>query len=581
MCGARSGSFRFGIGQASVCRLLVGLRIGFLGDSLKREHLESVFLLVLVGVLLWTGIAALYDYRLSHSSPWGYFASDAIHNLYQSQNLYDVGNWKYVLPYIAAGYADVVSYMLPMLAHLNVNLAYASGLAPSDTLMFLCVLLSVVSALLMYILIKDYNGTVALLSAPIFAFLFLKNFYTAITWGQLTYLAGSFFLIASVVLLRHLKEKGIFVPFAILVSAIFLAHTSEFFFFLGFVVVYLLYDLLFKKTLNLTLVKKLALSAVLVSLISFYYMVIFFNSYYANYGPSSFKWFTVVSDAGFRIAYLSDFGWLFLLPILVGFAVSLYLIFKKKAHLSMLFASFMLFVGLLNYIGIGNRSFQTRFFWPVYLSVFFGIFLYQCLKLFMKRENSLFVSIASLAILVFVVISFQARNLDQGLLNPYHWDAYQWLKSDTPTAARVYFFYGDTFDQNAQLLIPARFATYAMNKGIAQNLNDMIIPRDFFSRFLVNAEFLPYRKSFFSFGYHLLEENISTEHLVDVCNYDYYVFDKSSAYYPALAQYNLAIRQVMLGSGFTEEVYSNELVSILENMQPGKDCIPKEGVKLK
>jgi hypothetical protein len=66
-----------------------------------------------------------------------------------------------------------------------------------------------------------------------------------------------------------------------------------------------------------------------------------------------------------------------------------------------------------------------------------------------------------------------------------------------------------------------------------------------------------------------------------VCNFDYYVFDKFSSYAPPLAQYNIAVRKIMIDSGYFEEVYKNDLVSILKNNNPGADCIPKQGVAIK
>jgi len=535
----------------------------------------------LFGILLWAGIADLYNYKIIHSSPWGYFASDSVHNLYLNQNLYEVGNWKYSPSYIVAGYQDVINYVLPVMPHLNVNFAYASGLQVYDSLILLVVVLACLAGLLTYLIVKDYNIYVAYISTSLFVFLFIGNFYVAITWGQLFFVAGSFFLLASVLALRYLHLKNMPLVLGILVAAIFFTHTSEFFFFVGFIVVYLVLEWLSQKKINLTTIKKLAYSAIIMIGVSSYYMVIFKNTYFRAFGPSSYKLFTVVSKAGFRTAGLSDFGTLVIAILLIGMALALYLSLRQKhIHLAVLVGLYMLGIGFLNFVGIGNRAFQTRFFWPLYLSIFFGLTLYQVLRLVAKEPKAIFVSAVSIVLLLTLTYAYYHKIGSQGLLNQYHWDSFQWLKQNTERQAKIYFFYGDTYDQNAQLLIPARLTTYALEDGLVKNVQDRMLPRKFHSRFMLLDISMMYRKSFFSFGYHSTELNITPIFDADVCNYDYFVLDMESMYAPVLAQYNAVIRKVMLDSGYVQEAYSNGLVNILKNNNPGGDCIPKEGVKL-
>lgn len=551
--------------------------------ALKKELIEEIFLLIVFGTLLWLGIANLYDYRILHSSPWGYFASDSVHNLYLNENLYEQGNWRYSPWYINAGYNNTVNFVLPLFAHLNVNLAYASGLNIYDSLILLTVFFACIGALLMFVLIRSYNKYVAYLSTPLFAFLFFKNFYIAVTWGQLHLIAGSFFLIATVFVLTNLKLDYMPVVLGIFMSALFLTHASEFFFFIGFVLLYIVVDWFSTRKLGLTTIKKLVYSSLVFLVISFYYIVIFKNTYFANYGPSSYKLFTIVKSAGFRVAEFADFGTIIVVALLIGVVFSLYfLIVKKSNKAALIFGLYMLAVGFLNYVGIGNRAFQARFFWPVYLSVFLGTTVYQLMRLFVKELKSIFFLIITIVLFLAVAKAYYYPIDSQGILNQYHWDSFQWLKYNAEKNARIYFFYGDSYDQNAQLLLPAKLVTYATTDKLIENLKKATIPRIFYSRSLVIADSnLAYRKSFLQFGYYSRERNITTFHDADVCNFDYYVFDKSSSYAPPLAQYNMAVRKIMLDSGYFEEVYKNDLVSILRNNNPGADCIPKQGVAIK
>ena len=82
-----------------------------------------------------------------------------------------------------------------------------------------------------------------------------------------------------------------------------------------------------------------------------------------------------------------------------------------------------------------------------------------------------------------------------------------------------------------------------------------------------------YRKTLFSFGNYAKE----TEHEYfygdkDMCQFDYYIFDKVSRQ-EALAQYNLLIANELLQNDFVEPVFDNQVVVILKNNKVGEDCI--------
>ena len=59
--------------------------------------------------------------------------------------------------------------------------------------------------------------------------------------------------------------------------------------------------------------------------------------------------------------------------------------------------------------------------------------------------------------------------------------------------------------------------------------------------------------------------------LKNICNFDYYVFDKVSRQ-NVLAQYNLLIANEMLKKG-AEVVFENEAVVVLKSNNVGGDCI--------
>jgi hypothetical protein len=544
--------------------------------------MEFVALLIVFAALLWLGVGNLFDHRLAHDSPWGYFASDSVHNLYLNQHLFDSGNWRYSPAHINAGYNNTVNYVLPILAHLNVNLAYASGLNVYDSLIFIAVFLACLAALLMYLIVRQWNHSVAFFSIPLFVFLFIKNFYIAITWGQLTLVAGVFFFLACVLALCFIDVPRFFIIFGVLIGALFMAHTSEFFFLAGLLIVYFVLQFFRDRLVLLPKFRPLFFSALIFLVVTGYYLVIFKSTYLINYGPSSYRLFSPVMGAGFRVAQMADFGLPVVIMLLIGALVALYLTaIKKNISLALLLGVFMMCIGYLNYIGIGNRAFQVRFFWPVYLSVLFGLALYQVQLIFAKRLSHLNIVVVAMLVM-FGFVYWQYNPIaDQGLLNQDHWDSFGWIRQNAESDARVYFFYGDTYDQNAQLLLSGRLVTYAVVDKLVENAKKSFVPRIFASRNLVIQDSnLAYRRSFFSFGYYSRERNITNFYDADICSFDYYVLDKSSGYAPALAQYNLAARKLLMDSGFFEEVYSNPLVSILKNNNPGGACIDGAGVRL-
>ncbi len=57
----------------------------------------------------------------------------------------------------------------------------------------------------------------------------------------------------------------------------------------------------------------------------------------------------------------------------------------------------------------------------------------------------------------------------------------------------------------------------------------------------------------------------------NLCSIEYYYFVKFTRE-SVLAQYNLAIRDVLLKNDWIKEIYFNDMVSILKNNKPGVDC---------
>jgi len=239
----------------------------------------------------------------------------------------------------------------------------------------------------------------------------------------------------------------------------------------------------------------------------------------------------------------------------------------------------MLLIGLGNYYGFREKAFQLRFFWPIFLSFLIGFGIYHMLKLIVKEWKQLYSVIVSSVIVLAILINsvpfmpHYSRLETSGIMDPYHWEAFKWIEKNTDRKSRIYFFYGDIYDQDAvlrstkrthALVIPEDYADAIGKKEIRRSY-DTELPGD-------GGGGAPYRKSFFSFGF--MTEEAPPGYLTgkkDICTYDYLVFDKV-ARQPVFAQFNLLMAAELQNKGATK-VFENPVSIIMRNNKVGADCI--------
>jgi hypothetical protein len=283
---------------------------------------------------------------------------------------------------------------------------------------------------------------------------------------------------------------------------------------------------------------------------------------------------------------MSYFG-IILLFMLVGFLFSFPTI-KKDKHLAFYAALFLLLAGYANYIGWSVRAFAMRFFWPIYLSVFFGFGLYVLVKLFRLKLNVYHAFVVSLIFLVLFIgvinIPFIPKytKIQGSIVDPYHWGAFKWIEENTAPDSKVYFFYGDLYDNDAVLRNTKRVTYLVITNDYIESLNNRTIKREYYTEVPADTGGgMIKRTGLFSYELRVGKDEPYMPKDRDICNFDYYVFDRYTGIQQlqSLISYNSYIRQLFLDAGM-EEVYSNEILSILKNNAPGEDCIAREGVKI-
>ena len=550
-----------------------------------KIDLEKIILAVFFTLILFLGPGTLFDHKIKHDFPFAYFASDAFQHQIRAEGIKDMGNFRYESTYISKGLENVVGRYPPALYHIAVIISYASGIETYDSIYFAVTFFAIIAALVMYFIIRNFNKTVALLSLPLSILIFSHPLAIGFLWGHWPSLLAQSFMVVFFWSIMQINLEKSFIIIALLLAAIALTHTSELIFAFIFLALFFGAKLMVKK-LSKNDIKTIFRSSIIFAIISFYYLVIFYNTWMSGDTYSFVVEQVWNSNPGF---YIAGFG-LLLMPMILGMLFSLSKL--KELHVSITLAFAMLLSGFLNYIGFGLRSFQIRFFWPIYLSVFLGFGIYILLKFITKKWNFIYTS----AVFILLIVSFSGivnfpvlkqtgsqiipymphlnRDTSQGIMNQFHWEILAWLSKNTEKNAEVYFSYGDIYSQDALLRNSKRTHYLIEPEDFVKALQERKIKRDYITEFPGDSGGgISYRTSFFSFkSYAETEPDAFYYGQRDICKYDYLVFDKVSGQ-QVLPQYNLLIAQELLKKDFIKPVFENEVAIILKNNNPGDDCI--------
>lgn len=538
--------------------------------KLNLENLIEWSYVFLFSIFLaYIGMAVTMNYELKHSFPYGFSASDAFGEIAYTEGIIDSGNHKFLPYYIRAGFTDNVPFHMPIFNHIVALFSLASGLPAWDSLLIIGYLFSIVGALVMYLIIREFNRNIALISLPLSIFLYTGNFRIIYTWGSWDVVMATALLLSSVWALNRLELKFSYLLFAILAGGAALTHITEAFFLFAFTMVFLILKTI-RKGLDLSEIKKITLAVILALIFSFYYLIIFKVGYAAGgvdtkIGYQAPEWFDVV---------ISHFG-LFRLVIFAGIIISLLLVLTKNYSTALLLGLFMLIIGYTNITpSFAPRALQTRYLWPIYLSVFLGVLVYFTLKPLLKNWKTAYSIFISLILAVSIAYGYYQKSASSGIATEYHWRSLLWIRDNTPKDAKILFFYGDPYTQEAILWNQKRVSYRVSMDDFVNAIKERKIKREYNVEVAAadDAGYL-YRKSFFSFDYHIKDMNRSEFFGAnDICKFNYFVFDKVSRQ-QALANYNLLVADRLIKSGAVEPVFNNEVVLILKNKIPRGNCI--------
>ena len=535
---------------------------------------EKMLLALFFTLLLFIGPGVAFDNRIMHDFPYGYSASDAFQHQIRAEAIKDAGNFKYEAPYISLGFEKSIGRYPPIIYHLSVIFSYLAGIEVYDSIYLLVFFFAIIGVLAAYLIARDFSKNAALMSLPLAVLIFSQPAVMGFLWGHWPSLLSQFFLIvfAWCVMRCDLEKSYIFV--AIIFTSIVLTHTSEAVFAVIFLVLFLVVRII-GKNLKKSEIKNILIAFALSFVVSFYYLIIFMNTW-AKAQPYSFAVEPVWNgNPGF---YMIGFGSL-LIFMAAGILFSLFKL--KGMHTSIIFAFAMLLGGFLNYAGFSVRSFQIRFFWPVYLSIFFGFGFYMLLKFVVKKWNMVYTTISLVIFIVLLMgfikvpsIPFYTKITSQGIMDSYHWSALKWLGENTEPYSKIYFFYGDIYSQDALLRNSKRLHYQADPENFVKALQERKIKRSYITEMPGDSGgAIAIRTGLFGFEYPT--ETSPQENFFgpqDICKFGYLIFDKVSRQ-QVLAQYNLLIASELLKKDYIAKVFENEVVLVLKNSRIGDDCV--------
>lgn len=535
--------------------------------SSESKTWEYLALFALLATLLWMGPANIWDQNIDHDHPYGYYAQDAFIFMSYQYYLEESGSWAHLAPYLARGHHDVIQGQPSVLEILSVLLAQTTGFSFATTTYAIVMLLVFLAALCFYLIIKQFSPKVALLSLPLNVLLFSNIFVSAFTWGNWPFFAGSAMLVLFFWCLNRSNERWVPALGALAMAAVAFGHTSEYIFIVPVLGVMLLIDIA-SKSFRLQAWKRIAGMAFASVLIAAYYLIIFKGTFLHDYQP---QYLTPESTGLSAFVSVTTPGILLAVVVAVGAVLGAIMVRK---HRVLQISLFMLLLGFTNYVGTGKRGLETRYLWPIYLSVFFGLLIYSILTNVRKQNLSpRACAIISIVLTVALGSHYYTDVSGAGLLSREGWQGMEWIAHETPPNASALYVYGDAYGQAAVLFNVRRNTDVILVEDyVAMAQSGQLRRTVQTERVFDRTGDITYRTGPLTFGHYVNTPDFAARGPRDLCGFDYYVLDKVSRISGA-AQFNTMIAESLRTTGNFSTAYENPGVLILLNPRPGGDCL--------
>lgn len=565
-------------------------------ENIASKNLALILAVLFLTIFLFLGAGKAFDHRISHSFPAGMFASDAYTHNWVSQNLYDQET--YNLP-PASDFENDLGYQKekgnyklfhpPILPFISASIAKLSGIQvySADTIfLFLAIALMV---MFIYFIIAHFNETLALFSLPLCLLFIQKRFFISFGWGWWNFLIAEFFLIALMLLILSPRFKHRYFLIGILFTAAFMSHGVELGYAAIFIIFYLVFVFFTDRREFWPLIKEQIKSSLVFMVFGGYYLILLFRTM----GAMGYHQIRLMSNSAFMqqvyagtppnyFIFFSEFAWLRIVLVL-GLIISIYLLFKNKNKV-IAFAVFVVFMSLSPYLYImaGERGFQWRFLWPIYLAMAFGavcFLIYSFLGKFLRKNETqkkrlvlkIVFFVLSLSLLLWLVLPMLF--MGEGAVGKTEMEAYGWVHQNTDQYARIFVMYAPQNSQITSLYLLKR-ELFVARPEVAQNMDpkssqvsSLINPKmtvDYFCRkedcsLFSQSHFLEYRKK----GTNYYENR-------SVCSFDYIFLSLKN--YEEFNKFNLAYLQNLINKRIYEIVFNNQAVIVAKKAMNAEEC---------
>lgn len=431
-----------------------------------------------------------------------------------------------------------------------------------------------------YFIIRSFNQKIALLSLPLTVLIFSNVFITAFTWGNWPFFAGSALFVLFLWCLSRLNNNWDLALSALALSSVVFAHTSEFifsFFVLGFLLLIEVFRLIVGRTsieeiheIVRRWRRHIGIAAGAVFIVIIYYLIIFGQSLIHDFGSIDKVLSPDAPGLGMFVKVTTPGIWL-AITIAIGAIIGIFLLTKHRA---IQYALVMLIIGFSNYFLTGKRGLETRYLWPVYLSILLGIVIYFLISNILKQKLSTRVcAIISIVLIALFAYNYYVEVSGPGLLSKESWEGMDWIGKATPENSTVLYVYGDAYNQAAVVFITRRIPDVILVEDYASMAQSNQLRRTIQTEHVFDhTGDVPYWTSWPIIGNYLKTGDFVGRGPSDLCGFDYYVLDKVSRAQGA-AQYNMALAQHFQQRANFTKAYENPGVIILKNPAPGGDCL--------
>lgn len=538
-------------------------------QGIRNNLFEITFLLIFLGFLLKFS-SVLSGQLLVHESPYQFVAGDMFWLTAEGLGIMNTDDISVRSPLLMKGDVGVYNnypFILPMII---AELSFFTGFESYDILSHLVVFFILSIIICLYFILRQIHPFVAIAGTPLVLFMYKWPFNYVLTWGAQMSDTNMFLIFFAVLAFIFLDVKYMFILLGIINAAGIFAHARESLMFNIGILLFFAVQIITRQ-FNKTLFWKYILSAILTTVILISWLPVMHDIFGIYSGGSTFIQFCPANPESNHVVFLKDFGffqWLLFPGILIS--IALLFLLKSSWQKKLCIAMFISFLINSYFCFLGNKSTQIRHFFPITLALFIGLLIWTIITNIPALSKNIKAGLVLVWSLVFMVLLltyfFPAPVPEYAVSNPLTHSAFKWVESNLKSDENILYLYGDNHYQYTLFFLP-------------MTLHDSIEQNDFFetiqkdgltSRFKVirgSLGFYVRRTSFFnldSYGVGFFENKT-------LCDYNYVYFNKISQQ-PIIAKYLADIKAILINEFNFNEVYTNQLVTILKNPSVGGVC---------